>query len=203
MTVGAILEAAREVFEREGFDAASINGIAERAGVSIGSLYQYFPSKEAVLVALIEAQAAETMASLEASLEAARDMPLAEAVRAIVASFVRAHRAPIHGVLAHGSEELGRLRRLQESVDARAGAAIARFLSHHREAIRAPNIELAAFLLVRTVDRLVHAAMDVVPSSLESEVLTEEITALILGYLKEERAPLPSRVIPFGARAPS
>ena len=53
-TVDAILEAAAELFCDIGYDRSSTNRIAERAGVSIGSLYQYFANKEAVLAALLE-----------------------------------------------------------------------------------------------------------------------------------------------------
>lgn len=53
-TVTAILEAAVEVFGQQGYAGATTNKIARRAGVSIGSLYQYFPNKDAVLVRLYE-----------------------------------------------------------------------------------------------------------------------------------------------------
>src|ERR1035438_527887 len=52
-TVKAILEAFTQVFSRDGASKANTNRVAERAGVSIGSLYQYFPNKEAILAAAI------------------------------------------------------------------------------------------------------------------------------------------------------
>ncbi|MCA3366430.1 MAG: helix-turn-helix transcriptional regulator, partial [Roseomonas sp.] len=52
-TVGAILEAAARILEAEGLEAANTNAIAARAGVSIGSLYQYFPDKVAIFAELI------------------------------------------------------------------------------------------------------------------------------------------------------
>ena len=53
-TVEAILVAAAQVFRRQGYAGATTDRIAERAGVSVGSLYQYFPNKDAILVALTE-----------------------------------------------------------------------------------------------------------------------------------------------------
>ena len=53
-TVDALLEATARVLMKEGYDRASTNRIAEVAGVSIGSLYQYFPSKEALVAAVID-----------------------------------------------------------------------------------------------------------------------------------------------------
>src|SRR6185295_18754704 len=58
-TVDAVLKAAAQVFTRRGYAGATTNHIAERAGVSVGSLYEYFPSKDALLVALMEAHLAE------------------------------------------------------------------------------------------------------------------------------------------------
>ena len=51
-TVEAVLEAVQRVLKRHGVDAITTNRIAEAAGVSIGSLYQYFPDKQAIFVAL-------------------------------------------------------------------------------------------------------------------------------------------------------
>ena len=62
-TVDVILEAAAHILEERGFDGYTTNAIAERAGVSIGSLYQYFPGKDAITIALIER---ESMVLLEA-----------------------------------------------------------------------------------------------------------------------------------------
>jgi AcrR family transcriptional regulator len=53
-TVAALVEATARILVREGFDKASTNRIAQVAGVSVGSLYQYFPSKEALVLAVLE-----------------------------------------------------------------------------------------------------------------------------------------------------
>jgi AcrR family transcriptional regulator len=58
-TVAVIVEAAARILERDGLEGYTTNAVAERAGVSIGSLYQYFPHKEAITRALIEREAKE------------------------------------------------------------------------------------------------------------------------------------------------
>ncbi len=68
-TVEAILEAAAQIFERHGYAAGTTNRIAERAGVSIGPLYQYFPNKDAILLALVHQHLAEGTAALGPHLE--------------------------------------------------------------------------------------------------------------------------------------
>ncbi|WP_249198696.1 TetR/AcrR family transcriptional regulator, partial [Gluconobacter cerinus] len=56
-TVEAIVEAAARIFEVKGFEGYTTNAIAQKAGVSIGSLYQYFPNKDAITLALIAREA--------------------------------------------------------------------------------------------------------------------------------------------------
>jgi AcrR family transcriptional regulator len=79
--VGVILEAAAHILEQQGFESYTTNSIAERAGVSIGSLYQYYPGKDAITIALIEQQSAVL---LDVVVKAARMDDWADALRAMV-----------------------------------------------------------------------------------------------------------------------
>ena len=65
-TVRQIVEAAARVFEEHGYAGANTNRTAERAGVSIGSLYQYFPNKESILAVLLEQHTQEVANAVEA-----------------------------------------------------------------------------------------------------------------------------------------
>ena len=58
-TVDAILAAAAQILVKHGYEGTNTNRIAEAAGVSVGSLYQYFPNKESIVVALMERHADE------------------------------------------------------------------------------------------------------------------------------------------------
>ncbi len=66
-TLGIILEAAARILETGGLPAFNTNAVAARAGISIGSLYQYFPAKEALLAALIRKKRQELIGMLEAA----------------------------------------------------------------------------------------------------------------------------------------
>jgi AcrR family transcriptional regulator len=68
-TVDAILEAAARILESGGFDGYTTNAIAELAGVSIGSLYQYFPNRDALTAALIERETAGLLEAARAACE--------------------------------------------------------------------------------------------------------------------------------------
>jgi AcrR family transcriptional regulator len=82
-TVAAILEAAAHILEREGFDGHNTNAIAAKAGASIGSVYQYFGSKDAITMSLIAAGAERLFAAVDT---AARLSDANAALAAIIAA---------------------------------------------------------------------------------------------------------------------
>ncbi|KAA9157025.1 helix-turn-helix transcriptional regulator, partial [Delftia sp. BR1] len=75
-TLEAIVQAAAQILVKEGEAALTTNRIAERAGVSIGTLYQYFPDKQAVLRAMVDGQRLAAVAAIEAWLEQASERRL-------------------------------------------------------------------------------------------------------------------------------
>src|SRR5260370_17574340 len=81
-TVDAILEATARVLVADGFDGASTNRIAQTAGVSVGTLYQYFPSKESLVAELIDRGADEMMGVMVSQLSTLPYPPLATVVSA-------------------------------------------------------------------------------------------------------------------------
>ena len=86
--VAAILEAAAQVLAKEGAPRFTTARVAERAGVSVGSIYQYFPNKAAILFRLQSDEWRQTSDLLRAILEDVRRPPL-ERLRAIVHAFIR------------------------------------------------------------------------------------------------------------------
>jgi len=83
-TVEAILEAAARILESEGLEGYTTNAIAKRAGVSIGSLYQYFPNKDAVTAALVRADTEEMAGAMEAVMVAYEGRPVRDCIGALV-----------------------------------------------------------------------------------------------------------------------
>lgn len=90
-TVEWVLEAAARVFKAEGFSATT-NRIAELAGVSVGTLYEYFPNKEALLAALAERHVAEAERGIEAALAARTETP--EFLQQLQQATLASHRYP-------------------------------------------------------------------------------------------------------------
>src|SRR5262244_3989532 len=111
LTVDAILEATARVLRKEGYDRASTNKIAAVAGVGIGSLYQYFPSKEALVAGVVDRHAQELLQVARDSFLTAAAHPLETSLRELVAAGINAHRVDpkLHRVLAEEIPHTGRL----------------------------------------------------------------------------------------------
>ena len=91
-TRDAVLEAAARILEKEGRHAFTTNHIAEMAGISVGSLYQYFPAKAAIVVVLIRRLRQEMLEDFRAAVCASRNEDLAGASRALVRASVLHHQ---------------------------------------------------------------------------------------------------------------
>src|ERR1700691_69956 len=100
-TVECILDATARVLCTTGYDRASTNRIAMSAGVSVGSLYQYFPSKEALVAALVERHVAQMTSLVKGKLAEVATAPLEVAVRTMIDSMFEAHAVDprLHKVL--------------------------------------------------------------------------------------------------------
>ena len=96
------MEATARVLIKEGYDRASTNKIAAVAGVSIGSLYQYFPSKEALVAAVIDRHTQELSQVFRNALLRVATRPIEVAARELVAAAIDGHRVnpKLHRVLA-------------------------------------------------------------------------------------------------------
>jgi AcrR family transcriptional regulator len=185
-TVDALVEATARILVREGFDKASTNRIAEVAGVSVGSLYQYFPSKEALVAAVIERHRQEIMQVVRGELALAANQPMEQGVRTLVAVAVKAHRVDpkLHRVLAEQIPRVGRLEKA-ETFNRENYALFRAYLESHRDEIRAADLELAAFICVTAIEAVTHnAVLDHKMVSEEAmDALIDEATRLVLGYL--------------------
>jgi AcrR family transcriptional regulator len=186
-TIDALLEATTRILIEEGYDRASTNRIAEVAGVSIGSLYQYFPSKEALVAAVIDRHTQEIAEVTRNALVKAAARPIDVAAREFVALAIEGHRVnpKLHAVLSEQIPRVGRLENVEANV--REGYALVRgYLEAHRDEIDVADLDLAAFILVTVVEALTHAAVLRNPELLAPDRVdgfVEEASRLILRYL--------------------
>ncbi|MDV9173713.1 TetR/AcrR family transcriptional regulator [Streptomyces sp. W16] len=160
-TYDAILEAAAQLFESLGYTGATTNRIAERAGVSIGSLYQYFPNKDALLYALGERHAQALAAALMSAAADLRESapPAEETIRTLYSTLAQLHDTDphLHRLLydraPRPAETAAQLRALQGTMAAE--------VEHHlrRLGLGAPDPTLTALLLVQAAEAQIHGAI--------------------------------------------
>jgi AcrR family transcriptional regulator len=90
VTVDAISEATIQILLKQGVNRLTTTRVAERAGVSVGTLYQYYPNKQSLLFAVLADHLDTVASAVETACEQARDKPLAEMLRTVVEAFVDA-----------------------------------------------------------------------------------------------------------------
>jgi AcrR family transcriptional regulator len=187
-TVDALIEATARILVREGFDRASTNRIAEVAGVSVGSLYQYYPGKEALVAAVIDRHNQEIMQVVRGALAEVASQPIEKAVRRLVAAAIEAHRIDpkLHRVLAEQIPRTGRLENV-EAFNREAHALFRAYLEGHSDELRMVDLGLAAFVCVTSIEALTHNAVLHRSEMLADQAvgtLVDEATRLVVGYLQ-------------------
>lgn len=194
-TRARILDAARAVISEHGYAHGTTNRIAEAAGLSVGSLYQYFPNKDAILVELVDAHIAAGTEAVSASMaragvagEAGARPSLDALVRPVVDAMVRLHAtdARLHRVLFEEAprppEQLARLRALERDLT----DVVASLLTGHPE-VHVTDARVAARLAIDAIESLVHRVATDDASGIAPEVLADEITHMVLSYLRTPR----------------
>jgi AcrR family transcriptional regulator len=155
-TFDRILDAAARIFDADGY-AATTNDIAAEAGVSVGSLYQYFPNKDAILVALAERHVAEALALLQAELERleAEAPPLRVVIERLVGLTIALNASDrLHELLAHRAPRTPALMGQFDQLASVVANGVAHHLRFHQRGGDDP--ELTARLLVHMVEAAVH-----------------------------------------------
>ncbi len=184
LTVEAILEATTHILTEEGYDKANTNRIAERAGISIGSLYQYFPNKESLMAALMDQHSNEIAALVESKLQNLFDVPPEVAIPELIKAVIAAHAIDpcLHQVL---SEEIPRSERPQQmqTADERIAELLRTYLTRWRDRISPQNLDITVFILSRTVESLCHSAVIEHPSFVSNSQFEQEVSNLLLLYL--------------------
>ena len=193
VTVSAILDATVRVLEQEGNDAATTSRIAEVAGVSVGTLYQYFANRDAILDALQDREfdrASEMMGRILGRGAYATDR---EVARAVIEGLLELHGAAptLHRLLVVEGLRVTPTERVQ-AFDNRIIALVRSFLNLANVRIRRKNLDAAAFVVYQAVRASMLACLLERPPGLDSETLVDEITDLVLRYLAADPVPVSS-----------
>ena len=181
-TRARILDAARTVYAEHGYAAGTTNRIADEAGMSVGSLYQYFPNKDAILVELVRDHIEDGTAQVLEAVAGAGAADLPALVRAVVTAMVAVHADDrrLHQVLFEESPRPPELLAELHALEDGAVAVLADRLREDRPDLDAP--ELVARITVVTIESLVHR-MVASDRPLDTDRFVAEVTRMVDGYL--------------------
>ncbi len=188
-TFDAVLDAAAQILSHEGYEQMTTNRIAVRAGTSVGSLYQYFPNKESLVIALRDRHAEKMIEAFETIVASLMEAPLANAVPAIAQAMLASHNIDpeLHANLNILVSHLGGGRRLVDKVEARAVVVTRAYLEARRDEIRPANVERASFILVHTVYALAQQAAHH-PQYRSNPAFVNDVADLVLRFLTKDPA---------------
>ncbi|HYP98005.1 MAG TPA: TetR/AcrR family transcriptional regulator [Polyangiaceae bacterium] len=184
-TVRAILEATTQILDRESLEAATTTRIAEVAGVSIGSLYQYFSHRDAILDALQDREFERTMAVMQSvfadgNLGKAPIETVTAALRGL--AHLYAQSPGLHRVLAIEGLRVAKAERVQ-AFDLRVIELVRHFLLAARAPLRVNNVEAAAFIIFQSVRATMLAHLLERPAGLDVDGLVGELTGFLTAYV--------------------
>ena len=181
--VESILEASKEILHNEGPEGFSTNRIAQRAGVSVGSLYHYFPNKDAIVAELARWLETQSLTLFDEMLQRHVDKPYSAAVREAV-RILASNQLGDHRFRAAVRELVpdGWTRRESLDVDARARAKLAEHLRGRKD-VRGGDPERLAWIALHAVEGIIEAAVWQQPELLEDEAFLDEVVVLVDRFL--------------------
>jgi AcrR family transcriptional regulator len=190
-TVSALFEASIQVLLGVGYRRFTTTRVAERAGVSVGSLYQYFPNRQALITAVIERYLAGLRATIEQHCRELRGRPLDRQVTGLVEAVIAAkwEHIEVSRALHEPLADIGGAELVRGSA-VKAAAAVAEVLRSCADA-SFRDVDRLALLIVIACSSLLQAAITDQTGALDREALRVHMCAMVLGYLHEmhERQP--------------
>lgn len=193
--VTALVEACIQILEQEGAEALTVNRLSEVSGVAVGSIYQYFPNKEAVVsVVFNHILDEEVSIHVPALRERVAGMPLAGALREILENMVRVelrlyrlHRdfhLRYHPDLQVGMR-LGPFESSRDYIDQAWGP----FIDLYVPEMSAARRDMSAYMLCMGLRSTIRVTLEDDPERVESPVFTDCLLAMALGVLDPQLPP--------------
>lgn len=193
--VEAIVQACHQLLAEGGSEQLTTQLIAEKAGVTVGSLYQYFPNKEAIIAdvfdSAIQTDADQIIRATHSRIVTVMYDDFWQTLRELVRMNAELYQRYLQ---LHGDffRQYHLFFDFQAVVDRCAVERFQQpgldkwlcwFLNHHRDLLVVDNIPLAAFISSQMIDRLTIAAIDNNPDWLQDEAYLCEIDRAVVGYL--------------------
>src|SRR5262245_56547864 len=182
-TVDAVLDAVVRVLKREGLSAVTTNRIAEVAGVSIGSVYQYFPDKQAIFIALHQRHIDQIDRMVKSKLVEHADSSLDDLMRAMIEGMIDAHSADPELYQLLATEVPHRAEGTRDFAVRLHGAFRLALSSRAHELRKGSDLDKLVFVVTHMVESLSHGALFRRPPRLSFAAAKTEVVRAVLAYL--------------------
>ena len=186
-TVQAIMRATARILVKRGYQSTTTNHIAEAAGVSVGSLYQYFPNKEAIVAALLDEHLEATQEFLRRGTANALEQPLEDAARGLIEGLLAAHRVDpdLHRVFVEELPRIATFERIHQ-LERETLALVRAYIEVRLPDLKKQrNLDTVAFVIVHAVEAVTHGVVLFRPELLEDPTFVDEIVRLVVRYVTE------------------
>ncbi|MBN9021078.1 MAG: TetR/AcrR family transcriptional regulator [Rhizobiales bacterium] len=184
VTVEALQVAAIQVLVREGLQRCTTTRVAERAGTSVGSLYQYYPNRDALLRAVLERHLEGIADALDAACQASRGKLLSEMGEALVTAYLAAKlRDPEESRALYAVAEARDGEAIVTKVYARVRAAVAAMLATAADAAFDDPETVAIFAVSAMMGPIQALLKGAAPAGME-ERLQSELSRIVVAYLE-------------------
>lgn len=190
--MGDLLDALTRVLNGADLSEITTNTIAQQAGVSVGSLYQYFSSKQTLVAALIRRRAQEDIAEALSLLQTNPDQPLELLLPKVVSHLVAHHRRHLrlYRTLLTLVPTLGQSNFVRAQVR-KAREQLHRVLEARSKELRQVDYEIASFVLGVSLEATLHSAILERPELFERPQFEQALSELCLRYLVASPASPP------------
>ena len=178
------LDAGARVFAEFDYPAGTTNRIAAEAGVSIGSLYSYFPDKDAIVTSLVRRHIDDGIAEIGGRLATPdlSSLKLEERTRLFVEATVAIHEGDpaLHRVLfeeaPRSAEVVAELRTFESDL-----VTAVETLAADDPEVDVPDVRLAAYMTVVAIESITHRYVSAHPDGIDAAAVVDELTALVVG----------------------
>jgi AcrR family transcriptional regulator len=183
VTVEAISEAAIQVLLSRGAERLTTTRVADRAGVSVGTLYQYYPNKQSLLFAVLEQHMNNVAARVEAACESACHKPLTEMIKEMVEAFVDAkmERADISVALYRVAADVGGTALIKRASQ-RSRKAVEAMLQTAPDTESPPD-KLAIDIMLAAMAGAMRSLLEAQPSAATVRKSREQLVLLCQSYM--------------------
>ena len=185
VTVDVIIEGAIRVLLEDGYGALTTVRVARRAGVSVGSLYQYFPNKQAVVAEIVRRRAAEIIAVVT-RVDTDPESDPASAVSTLIAALLREKRQdlPLARALAPAMAEVEGRRLIMEAARSVVPELAGKLHSATGKPLTARDRSGLA-IAVAAIEGALWEAIASDPDAFDSPALHQQLTTILLSALSE------------------